>query len=93
MREQLPELERKPFYSPTEFARMFGVDPSTVMDWIHKGTLYAVRLGPRTYRIPLAVVLSRIDPQLTRPRRVEVDASAELRADEEKLTRRAGGRP
>jgi len=83
------ELEPKPFYSPTELARIFDVDPSTVMDWIHRQSLYAIKLGPKTYRIPLAVVLSRISPETTRPTRIKIDAADELRADERKLARRA----
>ena len=83
------ELEPKPFYSPTELGRIFDVDPSTVMDWIHRQSLYAIKLGPKTYRIPLAVVLSRISPETTRPTRIEIDAADELRADERKLARRA----
>lgn len=84
-----PIFERKAFYSPTEFGRIFGVDPSTVMDWIHRESLYAIKLGPRTYRIPLAVVLSRIDPAKTAPARVTIDAADELRADERARKRQA----
>lgn len=65
--------ERKPFYSPTEYARLIGVDPSTVMDWIHGRRLFALRLGPKTYRIPLAVVLRQLEPDRTRPQRVALD--------------------
>lgn len=78
------DLEKKAFYSPTEFARLVGVDPSTVMDWIHRGQLFALHLGPKTYRIPLAVVMRRLDPDSTRPRRVAVDGR-ELEADEHRL--------
>jgi len=83
------EFERKAFYSPTDVARIFDVDPSTVMDWIHRKSLYAVKLGPRTYRIPLAVLLRRISPEMTEPQRVEIDATKELRADERRRARRA----
>ena len=83
------EFERKAFYSPTEVARIFDVDPSTVMDWIHRKSLYAVKLGPKTYRIPLAVLLRRISPEMTEPERVEIDATEELRADERRRARRA----
>jgi len=78
------EFEKQAYYTPTEFGKIFKVDPSTVLNWIHQGTLYAVRLGPKTYRIPLAVVLERAEP--ARPTRIELDAGAELAADE----RRAG---
>jgi len=82
------EFERKAFYSPTELARIFEVDPSTVLDWIHAGSLYAVKLGPKTYRVPLAVVLRRVDPAAATPTRLQLDARAELKADERKRARR-----
>jgi excisionase family DNA binding protein len=78
------EFEKQPFYTPTEFGKIFRVDPSTVLNWIHRGDLYAIRLGPKTYRIPLAAVLAQVNP--TVPTRIEIDATAELTADE----RRAG---
>ena len=78
------EFERQPFYTPTELARIFKVDPSTVLNWIHQGALSAVQLGPKTYRVPLAAVLARLGP--TPPTRVMLDANDELAADE----RRAG---
>lgn len=81
------DFERKPFYSPTEYAALIGVDPSTVMDWIHREQLFALRLGPRTYRIPLAVVMRRLNPERTKPTRVAIDGR-ELAADERRLRRR-----
>jgi excisionase family DNA binding protein len=80
-------FDPKPFYSPTELATHIDVDPSTVMDWIHRGELYAVKLGPKTYRIPLAAVVSRLNPEASRPKRIAVDA-ADLTADEARLKRR-----
>jgi len=81
-------FEPKPFYTPTELAALIGVDPSTVMDWIHREDLYAVKLGPKTYRIPLAAVVSRLNPEAAKPRRITVDGS-DLAADEARLK----GRP
>lgn len=81
------EFEKKPFYSPREFATLVGVDPSTVMDWIHRELLFALQLGPKTYRIPLAVVMRRLDPELAKPRRVTID-DRELAADERRRRRR-----
>lgn len=69
------EFEQKPFYSPTEFAALIEVDPSTVLDWIHREQLYALKLGPKTYRIPLAVVMSKLNPEKAKPKRVAVAAS------------------
>lgn len=53
---------RKPFYSPREYAAIAGVHPSTVLDYIHSGVLYAVRISDRVYRIPLATLLSSLYP-------------------------------
>jgi excisionase family DNA binding protein len=80
-------FEPKPFYTPTELAAIVGVDPSTVMDWIHREELYAVKLGPKTYRIPLAAVVSRLNPDAAAPKRITVDGS-DLAADEAGLKRR-----
>ena len=79
-------FEPKPFYTPTELAAIVDVDPSTVMDWIHRKELYAVKLGPKTYRIPLAAVVSRLNPDAATPKRVTVDGS-DLAADEARLKR------
>lgn len=83
------EFERKPLYSPTEYAKIIGADPSTVMDWIHRNQLYALRLGPKTFRIPLAVVMSRLNPEAAKPTRISVEATEELKADEARLPERA----
>lgn len=84
---EMLELEKKAFYSPTEFANIASVDPSTVLDWIHRDELYAVKLGPKTYRIPLAVVLRRLSPEPPKPTRVVIDPR-ELEADERRRSRR-----
>ncbi len=59
-------FERKPFYTPTEFARIASVSNDRVMDLIHAGTLPAVRISQRIYRIPLAAVLSTLYPERVR---------------------------
>ncbi len=51
------EFERKAVYSPTEIARILGVSTQTVLDRIHDGSLYGVRLSPRIYRIPLGALM------------------------------------
>ena len=84
------DFEKKALYSPTEFARIVSVDPSTVLDWIHRGELYALKLGPKTYRIPLAVVMRRLSPDLAKPKRVDLDAR-EIDADERRRHRRPVG--
>jgi len=82
------EFEKKPFYSPPEFAALIGVDPSTVLDWIHRDQLFALHLGPKTYRIPLAAVMRRLDPEASRPKRVPISARG-LAADARRVRRRA----
>ena len=82
----MTEFDKQPYYTPTEFGKIFKVDPSTVLNWIHQGALYAVRLGPKTYRIPLAVVMQRANPQ-AQPTRIQIDASTELQADEQRSRR------
>lgn len=57
-----PDFERKAFYSPREYAALAGIHPSTVLDLIHAGKLWAVRISERIYRIPLAVVLTTLYP-------------------------------
>lgn len=84
----MTQFERKPFYSPTEFARLIDVDPSTVLDWIHRDQLFALKLGPKTYRIPLATVMSRLNAEAARPTQIAIDAS-ELAEDEVRLKQRA----
>ena len=81
------EFEKKPFYSPTEFGALIDVHPSTVLDWIHRDQLYALQLGPKTYRIPLAVVMRRLNPEQTRPTRIQIDGR-DLEADARRLRRR-----
>lgn len=57
--ERRPRLdfERKPFYSPAEIARVLGISTQTVLDRIHDGSLYGVRISARIYRIPLAAFM------------------------------------
>lgn len=81
------EFEKKAFYSPTEFGALIDVHPSTVMNWIHRDELFALQLGPKTYRIPLAVVMRRLNPEQTKPTRVPIDGR-ELMADARKPRRR-----
>lgn len=61
-------LER-PFYSPAEVAEIAGVHPSTVLNYIRDGKLYAARLSERTYRIPARAILQLLAPEQLRPTR------------------------
>lgn len=62
----LTHLDQR-FYSPTEVARLAGLHPSTIMNYIHAGRLYAVKLSQRTYRIPNKAVLKLLAPELATP--------------------------
>ena len=73
-------IERKPFYTTAEVARIVGISDQSVLDRIHLPAddprhLYAVALGPRTYRIPIGALsqLVGIKPRITmgrHPRRI-----------------------
>lgn len=81
-------IERKPFYTTAEVARILGISDQTVLDRIHTPAddprhLYAVALGPRTYRIPVGALaqLVGIRPEIKttkRPRRIDDAVRAEL---------------
>ena len=45
-------LPDKPRFQPREAAEYLGVDVKTVYGWISTGKMEAVRVGPRTLRIP-----------------------------------------
>jgi excisionase family DNA binding protein len=53
----------KPFYSPRQVADIAGVHPSTILNYIAAGRLYAVKLSERTYRIPARAVLRLLAPE------------------------------
>lgn len=65
-------IARKPFYTVGEVAAIVGVSDQTILDRIHTPAddpryLYAVALGPRTYRIPVGALsqLVGIAPRIT----------------------------
>jgi hypothetical protein len=82
-------VERKPFYTTAEVADILAMSDQNVLDRIHLPAdhpqhLYAVALGPRTYRIPIGALaqLVGIPPRATigkHPRRIE-DAIGDERA-------------
>ena len=53
----------KSFYSPHEVAAMASVHPSTILNYIGSGRLYAVKLSERTYRIPVRAVIALLEPE------------------------------
>lgn len=73
-------IPRKPFYTPAEVAAHLGVSDQHILDLIHTPAgdprhVYAVALGPRTYRIPVGALsqLVGIVPEIRigkRPRRI-----------------------
>ncbi len=81
----LTQLDR-PFYSPAEVARLAGLHPSTILNYIHTGRLYGVKLSERTYRIPNKAVLKLLAPELAnKPRTIErpdVDVDPRILDDE-----------
>ena len=44
------------FYTPTEVAEMLKISSTTVMKLIHDGSLPAIRVSERIYRIPEAAL-------------------------------------
>jgi excisionase family DNA binding protein len=62
----------KAFYSPAEVAALADVHPSTILNYIRDGRLYAVRLTERTIRIPARSVQKLLAPEAAaRPEVVE----------------------
>ncbi|MBA3740271.1 MAG: helix-turn-helix domain-containing protein [Chloroflexi bacterium] len=57
-----PFRPTKPFYSPGEIAEIAGLHPSTILNYIKAGKLYAVKLSERTYRIPAQAAWLLLDP-------------------------------
>ena len=83
-------IERKPFYTTAEVARILQISDQSLLDRIHTPAedarhVYAVALGPRTYRIPVGALaqLVGIQPQLhigKTPRRIDEIARKEASA-------------
>jgi len=64
--DPLTELDKR-FYSPGEVAQLAGLHASTILNYIHSGRLYAVKLSDRTYRIPNRAVRKMLAPETVRP--------------------------
>ncbi len=56
--QQAPGLQK--LYRPRYVAGVLGFDPSTIRRWIAEGRLRAVRVGPKSIRIPEAAVAELI---------------------------------
>ena len=68
----------KSFYSPHEVAAMAGVHPSTILNYISSGRLYAVKLSERTYRIPVRAVIGLLEPERLAPSSITIQPDADL---------------
>ena len=75
----------KSFYSPHEVAAMAAVHPSTILNYIASGRLYAVKLSERTYRIPARAVIGLLEPEslTVSSMRIEPDADVESEVADE----------
>lgn len=71
------ELTRS-FYSPHEVAAMASVHPSTILNYIATGRLYAVKLSERTYRIPARAVLGLLEPERVALSSMTVEPDADV---------------
>lgn len=67
----------KSFYSPHEVAAMASVHPSTILNYIATGRLYAVKLSERTYRIPVRAVMGLLEPERVAPSSMMVEPDAD----------------
>ena len=68
----------KSFYSPHEVAAMASVHPSTILNYIASGRLYAVKLSERTYRIPARAVLDLLEPERVARSSMTVEPDADV---------------
>ena len=78
------EFTRKAFYSPAEVAQILAISDQTVLQRIHEGQLYALRLGPRLFRIPLGSLMQFLGepPHIKRTyRRGHVDSRTDRPQD------------
>jgi excisionase family DNA binding protein len=69
----------KAFYSPAEVASMIDVHPTTILNYIRDGKLYAVRLSERTIRIPARSVQKLLAPEDARAPRLTEKPHADVR--------------
>lgn len=68
----------KSFYSPHEVAAMASLHPSTILNYIATGRLYAVKLSERTYRIPVRAVMGLLEPERIVPSALTVEPDADV---------------
>lgn len=75
-------FERKSFYSPAEVASILAISDQTVLERIHEGKLFAVKLGPRLYRIPLGALLQFLGAPPSVRRSVNPDVKVSPETDD-----------
>ena len=68
----------KSFYSPHEVAAMASVHPSTILNYIAAGRLYAIKLSERTYRIPVRAVIGLLEPERLTPSSITVEPDVDV---------------
>lgn len=71
----------KSFYSPHEVAAMADVHPSTILNYIASGQLYAVKLSERTYRIPVRAVIALLEPERLSRSSITVDPDTDVESE------------
>jgi excisionase family DNA binding protein len=71
----------KAFYTPHEVAELARVHPSTILNYVASGRLYAIRLSARTIRIPVRSVVALLEPERLAPSSHEPQPDADLEAD------------
>src|SRR5664279_427450 len=71
----------KSFYSPHEVAAMASVHPSTILNYIASGHLYAVKLSERTYRIPVRAVIGLLEPEGLSRSSMTVQPNADIESE------------
>ena len=71
----------KPFYSPHEVAAMADVHPSTILNYIASGRLYADKLSERTYRIPVRAVIGLLEPERLTRSSMTIEPDADIEAE------------
>jgi excisionase family DNA binding protein len=71
----------KSLYSPHEVAEMAGVHPSTILNYIASGRLYAIKLSARTFRIPVRSVIALLGPESLAPSTLVSKPGADVAAE------------
>ena len=71
----------KPFYSPHEVAAKAAVHPSTILNYIASGRLYADKLSERTYRIPVRAVIGLLEPERLTRSSMTIEPDADIEAE------------